>query len=176
MTQLYRFMPAWERTHESLRMEQRWRNLGYLWDWTQILCFCGHYSQKVQFRDQWLYKHGLWLQGIVVDISCFCLLSTFLHHMLTDLDLLPKKLNTWSKPGKTQSSYGVFQMGSGREKPDFLNVRVLWSMWKVNQKGMKPTWEATRGKKEFRVPLISEAGSTLPFPWFDHWLDRFQLY
>lgn len=117
MTQLYRFMPAWERTHESLRMEQRWRNLGYLRDWTQILCFCGHYSQKVQFRDRWL-------QGIIVDIHSFCLLSPFLRRMLTELDLLPKMLDTWSKPGKTQSSYGIFQMGSGREKPDFLSAVV----------------------------------------------------
>lgn len=171
MTQLYRFMPAWERTHESLRMEQRWRNLGYLRDWTQILCFCGHYSQKVQFRDRWLYKHGLWLQGIVVDIHCFCPLSPFLRRVLTELDLLPKKLDTWSKPGKTQSSYGIFQMGSGREKPDFQSAVVNV---KSESEGNETNMRSHERRK--RVPLISEASSTLPFPWFDYWLDRFQLY
>ena len=97
--------------------------------------------------------------------------------MVTELDLLAKMMDAWSKPGKQSPLMGFFKWDLEERSSIFLTSESCgqcekWIIGEWDQQ--KEPWEREK-KKEFRVPLISVAGSTQFFPWFDNWVDRFQL-
>lgn len=164
-------------------MERRWRNLEYLQGLIQILCFCGHHSQKIQFWNQIR-------TSVCINMGCNCGVLEWTSPAFGTAQ--PFSLSYGNRAWPSWPKWWMYDPSQGKQSP-LMGFFLKWDLeerssifltsescgqcvkWIIGEwDQQKEPWE--RGKKKSSgSPSISVAGSTQFFPWFDNWVDRFQL-